>query len=87
MKKVPMWIRKVILFTQEYPCADTRNDILNELISGNFDLEEHKNRVKNYCFSDNGQDIETFPNELAAINSGKKYVKMAKVISDCKLNK
>ena len=39
-KKVPNWICDVIEYTQRIDCADTRNYILDEIISGSFDTKE-----------------------------------------------
>jgi len=37
MKKVPHWIQKVIFASQHVWCADARNQLLNNMIEGNFD--------------------------------------------------
>jgi len=50
-KKVPVWIQKVIYFTQIFPCADTRSEILSELISGEFDKLKFDNLCMNCHFA------------------------------------
>ncbi len=39
---VPKWISNVLSFAQKYPCLVTRNKILNELISGEFNRDKFK---------------------------------------------
>lgn len=52
MKKVPHWIQKVIFVSQAIYCADARNRLLNDIISGEFDMDEF------YVFCKNTYNIK-----------------------------
>lgn len=61
MKKVPVWIRKVIAFSNRFPCADTREELMAQLESGNFDYASFESLCKNshLAFDKNGiQDTD-----------------------------
>ncbi|GIV43900.1 MAG: hypothetical protein KatS3mg035_1023 [Bacteroidia bacterium] len=72
MKKVPTWIRKVIAFCNKYPCADTREKLMNELESGSFDYDSFVRlcRDSHIAFYENGvQHEEAFSNKWEAIEA------------------
>ena len=74
-------------FTQRFPCAETRNYILNKIIDGTFDYHgEYKGMVKNCCFSADVGCYCVYDNEYEAKNSGKSYIKMASLIYKWKIN-
>jgi hypothetical protein len=80
MKKVPHWIKKVIAFTQLFPCAETRNRILDELISGEFDLQEFEQLCRDchFAYDDKGNQISepnygAFFNQWEAVEAAGKY--------------
>lgn len=56
MKKVSVWIRKVLAFCSNFPCADTREELLRELESGSFDLEHFEELCRNsyIAYHENG---------------------------------
>ena len=68
MKKVPKWIREVLYFSNVFPCADTRLDIIEELMSGQFDYEEFKDLIKDSYR--NRQECEAAHNQFEALESG-----------------
>lgn len=67
-KKVPVWMQKVLYFTQIFPCADTRNEILNELISGEFDKAKFDQMCRDchFAYNENGSQITGYENNHGA---------------------
>lgn len=81
MKKAPVWIRKVVYFTQRFPCAEERNRLLDEIASGAFDYAGFDKICREYhlAFDDNGNQISNkeynygaFYNKWEAINAAGK---------------
>ena len=69
MRKVPKWMQQVICFTQNFPCADTRNRLLTELLSGQFDHERFERMCRDchIAFDGDEQMLEE-PNQGAFFN-------------------
>jgi hypothetical protein len=67
MKKVPHWIQKVIFASQKVWCADARNDLLDRMISGNFNYPEFQEWCKNTHNIQIDGNLETAHNYWEAI--------------------
>lgn len=67
-KKVPIWIKKVIVFTQKFPDAELRNELLDELSSTNFDIHKFDSLCKNCHLAFN-----KYGNQILEPNNGAFY--------------
>ena len=68
-------MRRVIKFTQVFPDAEIRNNLLNELISGTFDYEAFNTLCKecHLAYDSNGNRIEgAYMNQWEAIEAAGK---------------
>lgn len=68
MKKVPRWTRKVLFVSQKIWCEDARNKLLDDMISGNFDIDEFNKYCRNTYNIKVGGKITTASNYWEAID-------------------
>jgi len=69
MKRVPKWMQRVLCFVRHFPCPATRDRLLDELMSGNFDENRFVEMCRSYhiAFDENDRMID-YPNYGAFFN-------------------